>query len=583
MDHIIQQAEQLVRQQQYIDALAIIQPVLLEQPNNDQALNIAAVVAILQGHTNEAMDYFAKAIQANPTNTDAINNLCAIIGKTRNQCDQYLILLANALTQWIIPQLRPETGKIIQLTFDKLSFNKTEPMEWLTAVFENYALPILLTAAQYDHYDLAFFLEGYIYQHYVKREESETHFEQAFIRWKNQLHEAGQRNRKIVDEMIAGENWSAGNPLTENNLPKIAFILHTSSTLAHVEALISFLAGHQQLTTPLISPMVITIADHNANMVNQFQALKVPIIEIETEHPQMPRSARYAFVKSYLYTQGYQTLVWVTSVPEMSFAFGLRLAKTQIWWTMKFHGFSLPSIDGYVSSMHVEETFEHNGIQWHGGTLSSVNWFDETQTAAAKQLRHQYPYACLYGTIAREEKLNDPLFLNCIADILTANPDAGYLFTGRELDPTIEQVFTERGVAPRCHYVGWINSKLYCQVIDIFLDSFPCGSGYSLLESMAAAKPVVMLNQPNYVSYYPTIDALINTYFPTDIATESFYQSIATSVNEYRDIALHLATDPNQYQQASRLNQHIINELFANQQRCAQIYCQHFLSISQQT
>ncbi|MDE1463526.1 hypothetical protein [Spartinivicinus poritis] len=583
MDHIIQQAEQLVRQQQYNDALATIQPVLLQQPNNDKALNIAAVIAALQGNTYEAMDYFAKAMLANPSNSDAIYNLCALVGKQRSHADQYLKPLANTLIQWMRPELKPEMGNLIKLTFDKLAFNKAEPMEWLTAIFENYALPILLTAAQHDHYDLAFFLEGYIYQHYVKREESETHFEQAFKCWKNQLHEAGQRYRKTVDEMIAGENWSAGNPLAEHNLPKIVFILHTSSTLAHVEALISFLAGHQQLATPLISPMVITIADHNTDMVNQLQALKVPIIEVETEHPQMPRSARYAFLKSYLYTQGYQTLVWVTSVPEMSFAFGLRLAKTQIWWTMKFHGFSLPDIDGYVSSMHVDETFEHNGIQWHGGTLSSTNWFDETQTATAKQLRHQYPYACLYGTIAREEKLNDPLFLNCIADILTANPDAGYLFTGRELDPTIEQVFSERGVAHRCHYVGWVNSKLYCQVIDIFLDSFPCGSGYSLLESMAAEKPVVMFNQPNYVSYYPTIDALINTYFPANITTVAFYQSIATNVNEYQAIALHLATDPHQYQQASQLNQHLINELFANQQRCAQIYCQHFLSISQQT
>ncbi|WP_163834068.1 tetratricopeptide repeat protein [Spartinivicinus ruber] len=582
MDHIIQHAEQLVRQQQYNDALATIQPVLLQQPNNDKALNIAAVIAALQGNTLEAIEYFAKAMQANPTNTDAIYNLCALVGKKRSLADQYLKLLANSLSQWIYPELKPETGNLIKLTFDKLSFNKAEPMEWLTAVFDNYALPILLTATQHDHYDLAFFLEGYIYQHYVKREESEAHFEQAFKHWKNQMHAAGQRYRKTVDEIIANENWSAGKPLTENNLPKIAFILHTSSTLAHVEALISFFAGHQQLATPLISPIVISIANNNADMVSQFRALKVPIMEIEAEHPQMPRSARYAFLKSYLFTQGYQTLVWITSVPEMSFAFGLRLAKTQIWWTMKFHGFSLPDIDGYVSSMHVEETFELNGIQWHGGTLSSANWFDETQTAPAKQLRNQYPYDCLYGTIAREEKLNDPLFLNCIAEILIANPNAGYLFTGRELDPMIKQVFEEQGVASRCHFVGWINSKLYCQVIDIFLDSFPCGSGYSLLESMAAAKPVVLFNNPTYISYYPTIAALIKNYLPSHITTEAFYASVATNITEYQDIALRLATQQEKYLQASQLNVQLINELFANQQRCADIYCRHFLTISQQ-
>ena len=79
----------------------------------------------------------------------------------------------------------------------------------------------------------------------------------------------------------------------------------------------------------------------------------------------------------------------------------------------------------------------------------------------------------------------------------------------------------------------------------------------------------------------PTIVSLLNAYFPKEIATDAYYQAVATSVEQYRDIAVRLGTQQEDYQQASQLNLLLIKELFANQQRCAQVFCKHFLAISQ--
>jgi predicted O-linked N-acetylglucosamine transferase (SPINDLY family) len=95
------------------------------------------------------------------------------------------------------------------------------------------------------------------------------------------------------------------------------------------------------------------------------------------------------------------------------------------------------------------------------------------------------------GTLAREEKLKGPDYLSAVAAILKARPEALFFWTGKTRDPVIERAFNAAGVAAQTHFLGWVDTRLYAQVIDIFLDSFPPPCGVTLVQAMVAGKPFV--------------------------------------------------------------------------------------------
>ena len=48
-------------------------------------------------------------------------------------------------------------------------------------------------------------------------------------------------------------------------------------------------------------------------------------------------------------TRGVECIVYTSLILSMSFAFALRLAPVQIWWSMKYHSISFPEVDGYMA------------------------------------------------------------------------------------------------------------------------------------------------------------------------------------------------------------------------------------------
>ena len=44
------------------------------------------------------------------------------------------------------------------------------------------------------------------------------------------------------------------------------------------------------------------------------------------------------------------------------------------------------------------------------------------------------------------------------------------------------------------HHLGWINTKIWCQCLDMYIDSFPRGSCLTILEAIKASVPVFMFD-----------------------------------------------------------------------------------------
>jgi hypothetical protein len=90
--------------------------------------------------------------------------------------------------------------------------------------------------------------------------------------------------------------------------------------------------------------------------------------------------------------------------------------------------------------------------------------------------------------------MTDPRFVTAIARLLRDHRDLVYLWAGREQPPEVLAIFERHGVLDRQHFLGWVNTRMVGQMIDIYLDSFPAPSGFTAREAMAGGAASVFFH-----------------------------------------------------------------------------------------
>ena len=66
-------------------------------------------------------------------------------------------------------------------------------------------------------------------------------------------------------------------------------------------------------------------------------------------------------------------------------------------------------------------------------------------------------------------------FLLALGQILALNPHCAFIYTGREFGR--RRIARQFGVEQQIKFIGWVDTNLYAEVIDIFLETFPFGCG----------------------------------------------------------------------------------------------------------
>jgi hypothetical protein len=175
----------------------------------------------------------------------------------------------------------------------------------------------------------------------------------------------------------------------------------------------------------------------------------------------------------------------------------MRLAPVPIFWALRFHPLAAPYIDGYITWGAADEVTRRHGSQdWQVVPVPFA--IEEARPARSEidELRRRFPEPLLLGTLAREDKINSAPFLEAVSKILGANPQAGFLWTGRQEHPAVAETFRAAGVAQRCHFVGWVDTRLYAAALDVFLDTFPHGCGVTSYQAFAAGTALLSYLDP---------------------------------------------------------------------------------------
>jgi hypothetical protein len=307
-----------------------------------------------------------------------------------------------------------------------------------------------------------------------------------------------------------------------------------------------------------------------------------------------PVSQALCRLRTELGNQHASALVWVSLVDLMCFAFGMRMATTQVWWAMKYHGLQFPEIDGYLTGGSIaggRKGIDDN--EWRVGPVLTTDLLGSYTESELDSIAGQYSTAqIIFGCFGREEKLTDTFFLNAICEILRQVPVGVFLWTGRNQHPVVQTAFEEAGVANRCHFIGWVDTKLYAKVIDVFLDSFPFPCGYTLYEAMAVGRPIVLYSsaESDQTGLHAIVAPLL---FGTDGSAEdrTELQAIfrheqdrdlylrASTPDDYVRFAVQLAGDNNFRRLAGVASRKFVERFMLNRERTGRIYAQHLLEM----
>lgn len=543
--------------------LAKIRTITPEQPEFRRAQHLRGACA-LRTDAAAAKRFLIDAIRRGESTSGVWLDLARASARTGMLQDEALDLLQGLPRQISPPRLFDFTVQLMRA----LGFGDKQPQPYKAVAFEGLLVPILALLLERRQMDEAIDLESLLYEHYVKLTETEAHFAWCMARIAPLFTAAGQRWRAELPPVPA----AALKPPY-----RVGFFIHNASTLAHIEVLLNTLRGYRRLDHQPFEAVVYCLGGRSPEMEAVLARLNVRLVLLDQRYPDAARSAwrRLLHLRELLSEDGVQELAWVSLVTMMPLAFAMRIAPVQTWWAMKYRDFSHREIDGYVTGSALTKYGTAAGRRWRMARLGVDDWYDAAQEEEARRIRSGLGEAVVLMTLARTEKMVDPAYLQAMVEILQAQPHVIFLWAGREENAVVAQAFRAGGVYQQTRFIGWVNTRLYVQVADIFLDTFPAPCGFTLFQAMAAGKPVVVFD-----SHEAAQTGLLNFIKPLTDGQEGEPQERAelrAIIGDAADPGVSIARSPGDY---VRLSQRLIVNVNARRKagEASQQFMQRYLS-----
>lgn len=264
-------------------------------------------------------------------------------------------------------------------------------------------------------------------------------------------------------------------PIPRAATPKlrIGFFLASTAQLAHTVNLLTFLSGLRKIESPM-EPFIYVMHRENEDFSRAFPDARYCISKSQFDG--------WRTVRARAMEDQISAMVFVSNPLGMTFASTMCVAPRHIWWSHKWHGMRLPHLDGYIDA-----TGGAVESPWVKAYTALPELFQESLTEHAKVLRAGMQARVVFGTLCREEKIT-ARYVQCVHRILDRVAEAIFVYTGREPVPDLHRAHGER-----VRFIGWVNTALWSQVIDVFLDTFPFANGHTAWEAVAARKPIVLM------------------------------------------------------------------------------------------
>ncbi|STP11951.1 Uncharacterised protein [Helicobacter mustelae] len=183
------------------------------------------------------------------------------------------------------------------------------------------------------------------------------------------------------------------------------------------------------------------------------------------------------------------------------FLLAARVCHKQIFWSHGNFVYDHAYLDGRVT--HIcggQPKILHEGYEFVGIPVKMDNAFYNPciPEHLVRQARVPYPLdAKILGNMGRLVKIDSLPFLQTVIEILRANKSCIFLACGAGNVEEIQQKITQidKDMLSRFYFPGFVDSRIFGHVIDLWLDSFPMQQGESRAEYAAKGKPTLILTQ----------------------------------------------------------------------------------------
>ncbi len=329
--------------------------------------------------------------------------------------------------------------------------------------------------------DNCFAMENLIYSAFVKTTENEEHYYNCFKLWTSLLQDLGRKQQIQLRQ--------------NRDARKICFVLQNAVLLGHTEVMLKVIDSWRQMNLD-VEVWVAAFGSVDPAFAQMLQQRSIKLLEpIVVQGQRISLSQSFPRFRQQLDALNIHNVVWVSVPTSASYAMAMKLAPRQVFWSLKLHPVFVPEADAHICNGHESEDIRiYNGNPWTVATFPLTVALKDNQPSDIAAFRAQFPAdAVLLGTLAREEKLNSQDFLTAICTILARNPKAHYIWTGRQQPANIVSAFQAAGVASRCHFVGWVDTNLVAEALDIFLETFPFGCGVTGFQAMGHGTPLLSM------------------------------------------------------------------------------------------
>jgi hypothetical protein len=367
--------------------------------------------------------------------------------------------------------------------------------------------------------DAAIAAEGVWYNALVKKIENEGHYRRCFSNHHWRLWNAGVRAR-VGNFYLPVQN-------------RIAFLAPTGALLGHTEVMLRLLSDLRE-TIPGIFPSFISLSSMSEDLAVRLNALNISWYAPKTG---LSATQSLKWVRDILKQICPSRVVWLSVPCSVPFLFGSVLAPHQVYWSLKFKAYELPEEIVHIGYPHRESGAAPDYIaRWTSYMPPFGIRAVETSEKELLTLKNRFRNEIVFGTLAREEILNQQDYINAVIRIMQQNPEAVFLYTGRAEPVALARALESSGLKSRSHYVGWVDTSIFSRLITVFLEPFPFGCGVTLAQALGVGTRVVSLWGPRS---FPSV------YFSSIIEAARFERTwkVASGFEEYVRLAVKSAEE----------------------------------------
>lgn len=443
------------------------------------------------GLRNAALDDLVKALNKDSHNAQIYEKVAEILQEETEPelCQKYLPLFASGFIRTIA--VNKDIASFTINVFDVMEFLEAGNTRWKEQFFEHFALKLLYHSIAKTYVNYALFIENEIFRRYLRTggENYEQRFTLTTRKWYPLMEELGKevaREKGLPD--------ITGRKLNNN---KIAFFIHNESTMAHIGTVFSILESYKARGGHWFDGCVFSLDGYSQEMRDIFKNYGLEVISLRELLPDKGNMERLLLLRALLQANKIERLVWVCLTTMMSFAFGLRLAPEQIWYTGSYYrGLLNKNIDKRALNTILADKVFENSNEWDVISFSISTFLRDYSEVKndVEQIRNELlgnRFDCIIGALSREQKMQDESYISTIARVLHDNDRALFVWTGTQEDKVISSLIKKYGIEDRSHYLGWIDTSVYSHILDVFMDTIPFPCGVTFYQAMAAGKPTV--------------------------------------------------------------------------------------------